>query len=157
DKRMNLWVVDLDQPTPVKIDQDLYDTPFQYLDPAWSADSRWIAYTKQLRNYLRGVFVYSLQEKKSRQVTDGRSDAISPRFDASGKYLYFLATASAGLSQGWLDMTSMARGVTTSVWAAVLRKDLPSPVAPESDEEGDDKKDEAKKDADKKDAKAKET
>jgi tricorn protease len=37
-------------------------------------------------------------------------------------------------------MTSMARSVTNSVYAAVLRKDLPSPVAPESDEEGADDK-----------------
>jgi len=153
DKRMNLWVVDLDKPVPEKIDTDIYDTPFHYLDPAWSPDSQWIAYTKQLRNYLRAAFVYSLAEKKSRQVTDGRSDAFSPRFDRSGKYLFFVASTSAGLSQGWLDMTSMARSVTSSIYAAVLRADLPSPVAPESDEEGaDDKaKDEkAKADAAKK-------
>ena len=137
DKRMNLWLVDLDDPGELKIDSDRYDTPFHNLDPAWSPDSRWIAYTKQLRNYLRAVFVYSLEEKKSRQVTDGRSDALSPRFDRDGKYLYFIASTSAGLSQGWLDMTSMARPVTSSVYAAVLRKDLPSPVAPESDEEGE--------------------
>ena len=140
DKRMNLWVVDLDKPVPEKIDSDIYDTPFHYLDPAWSADSQWIAYTKQLRNYLRAAFVYSLAEKKSRQVTDGRSDAFSPRFDRSGKYLFFVASTSAGLSQGWLDMTSMARSVTSSVYAAVLRADVPSPVAPESDEEGADDK-----------------
>lgn len=41
-------------------------------------------------------------------------------------------------------MTSMARSVTSSVWAAVLRKDLPSPVAPESDEEGTGEKEKAK-------------
>lgn len=140
DKRMNLWVVDLNKPAPVKIDSDLYDTPFHNLDPAWSPDSRWIAYTKQLRNYLRAVFVYSLDERKSRQITDGRSDAISPRFDRSGNHLYFLASTSAGLSQGWLDMTSMARSVTSSVYAAVLKKDVASPVAPESDEEGDEVK-----------------
>ena len=149
DKRMNLWVVDVDKPVPEKVDSDIYDTPFHYLDPAWSADSQWIAYTKQLHNYLRAAFVYSLAEKKSRQVTDGRSDAFSPRFDRSGKYLFFIASTSAGLSQGWLDMTSMARSVTSSVYAAVLRADLPAPVAPESDEEGadDDKaKDEKAKD-----------
>ena len=147
DKRLNLWLVDLEKPVPVKIDTDLYDTPFHNLDPAWSADCQWIAYTKQLRNHLRAIFVYSLDEKKSRQVTDGRSDAISPRFDKSGKYLYFLASTSAGLSQGWLDMTSMARPVTSSVYAVVLRKDLPSPVAPESDEEGADDKAKDGKDA----------
>jgi tricorn protease len=146
DKRMNLWLVDLDKPTPVKVDSDIYDTPFHYLDPAWSPDSQWLAYTKQLRNYLRAVFVYSPAEKKSRQITDGRSDATSPRFDRSGKYLFFVASTSAGLSQGWLDMTSMARSVTSAVYAAVLRKDLPSPVAPESDEEGQEDKDKDGKD-----------
>jgi tricorn protease len=154
DKRMNLWLVDLDKPTPVKIDSDLFDTPFHYFDPAWSADSRWIAYTKQLRNYLRAAFVYSVDERQSRQVTDGRSDSFSPRFDRSGKYLFFVASTSAGLSPGWLDMTSMARSLTSSVYAAVLRKELPSPVAPESDEEGahanaDDKKAQEKKADDK--------
>jgi tricorn protease len=151
DKRMNLWLVDLDKAVPEKIDNDVYDTPFHYLDPAWSPDSQWVAYTKQLRNYLRATFVYSLAEKKTRQLTDGRSDAFSPRFDRSGKYLFFIASTSAGLSQGWLDMTSMARSVTSSVYAAVLRTDVPSPVAPESDEEGTDgdKKDEKAKPAEK--------
>jgi tricorn protease len=150
DKRMNLWLVDLDKPAPLKIDSDLYDTPFQYFDPAWSPDSRWIAYTKQLRNYLRAAFVYSVEERKSRQVTDGRSDAFSARFDRGGKYLYFLASTSAGLSPGWLDMTSMARSVTSSVYAAVLQKEVASPVAPESDEEGEEAKTDEKKTDEKK-------
>jgi tricorn protease len=156
DKRMNLWLVDLDRAAPVKLDSDIYDTPFHYFDPAWSPDSRFIAYTKQLRNYLRAVFVYSLDEKTSRQLTDGRSDAFSARFDRGGKYLYFVASTSAGLSQGWLDMTSMARSVTSSVYAAVLPRDVPSPVAPESDEEGEEEKPGAVKTAGPKDAAAKE-
>jgi len=153
DKRLNLWLVDVAKGTPVKVDSDLYDTPFHNLDPAWSPDSQWLAYTKQLRNYLRATFVYSLAERRSRQITDGRSDATSPRFDRSGKYLFFVASTSAGLSQGWLDMTSMARSVTSSIYAAVLRKDLPSPAAPESDEEGsaDDSKDAKDEDDDEKD------
>ncbi|HZU52637.1 MAG TPA: PDZ domain-containing protein [Holophagaceae bacterium] len=135
DTRMNLWVVDIDHPAPMKLDADLYDTPAGNLDPAWSPDSRWVAYAKQLPNHLHGVFIYGLDEKKSRQVTDGLSDAFSPRFDKSGKYLYFLAGTNTGLSAGWLDMTSLGHPVSSGVYAAVLRKDLPSPLAPESDEE----------------------
>ena len=138
---MNLWVVDVGAGTTTKVDSDLYDTPLANLDPAWSPDSRWLAYVKQLPNRLRAVFVHSLEEKKSRQLTDGRSDAVSPRFDRSGKYLWFLASTDVGLAQGWLDMTSMGRPVTSSLYAAVLRRDLPSPVAPESDEEGAEEKD----------------
>lgn len=141
DKRMNLWVVDVEKGTKAKVDSDLFDTPASYLDPAWSPDSRWLAYVKQLPNHLRAVFVHSLEEKKSRQVTDGRSDVTSPRFDRSGKYLFLLASTDVGLAQGWLDMTSMGRPVTSSLYAVVLRKDLPSPVSPESDEEGAEAKD----------------
>ena len=135
DKRLNLWMVDLENPVPVKVDQDRYDAPTSRLEPAWSPDSRWIAYTKQLPNHLHGVFVYSVAEKKIRPLTDGLSDAISPRFDRNGKHLYFIAGTGTGLGAGWLDMSSMGRAVNSSVYVLVLRKDLPSPLAPESDEE----------------------
>ncbi len=97
---------------------------------AWSPDSRWLAYTKQLPNHLRAVFVYSLDTHKTTQVTDGMSDCLYPEFDKNGKYLYFTASTDMGLSAGWLDMTSEAHPVTRSVYVAVLRKDLPSPLAP---------------------------
>ncbi|HJW08746.1 MAG TPA: PDZ domain-containing protein, partial [Holophagaceae bacterium] len=155
DKRLNLWVLDLDHPTPVKVDTDLYDTPAGNLDPAWAPDSRWIAYAKQLPNHLHGVFVHNLDDRKSRQITDGRSDATSPRFDRNGKYIYFLAGTDTGLSAGWLDMTSLGHPISSAAYAVVLRKDLPSPLAPESDEEAAkaDAKDDAKKEDAKKDAK----
>ncbi|MEJ2219048.1 MAG: protease, partial [Gemmatimonadota bacterium] len=41
DKRLNLWVVDLDHPTPKKVDTDRYDTPMHEFDQSWSPDSRW--------------------------------------------------------------------------------------------------------------------
>jgi tricorn protease len=151
DKRLNLWVVDLDHPTPVKVDTDLYDTPMHEFDQAWSPDSRWITYTKQLPNHLHAVFVYSLADRKATQVTDGMSDCLYPVFDRSGKYLFFTASTDTGLAAGWLDMTSEARPVTRSVYVAVLRADLPSPLAPQSDEEKvkDGSKDGSKNKADK--------
>jgi tricorn protease len=137
DKRLNLWLVDMAKPgAPTRIDADLYDTPNFRLDPAWAPDSRWIVYTKQLSNHLHAAFVYSLETGRTAQVTDGLSDVASPRFDRGGDYLYFTATTSAGLGAGWLDMSSLGRAVDGAVYAVVLRKDLPSPVAPESDEEG---------------------
>lgn len=135
DKRLNLWYVDLDKPGPVKVDTDLYDSPAGNLDPAWSPDSRWIAYSRQLPNHLHAIFVYGLEERGKHQVTDGRSEAFSPRFDRNGKHLHFLAGTNTGLGAGWLDMTSMGRAVTSNPYVAVLRRDLPSPLAPESDEE----------------------
>ncbi len=135
DKRLNLWYVDLDRKTPVHVDTDLYDSPGYRFDPNWSPDSRWISYTKQLHNHLHAVFVYSVPDAKSTQVTDGLSDTLSPAFDQSGKYLYFMASTDVALSAGWIDMSSIAHPVTSSAYVMVLRKDLPSPLSPESDDE----------------------
>jgi tricorn protease len=134
DKRLNAWYVDLEKKTPVHVDTDTYAVPFT-LNLAWSPDSRWLAYTKELRSHLRAVFVYSLEQAKSYQLTDGMSDALYAAFDKEGKYLYFTASTNTGLTTGWLDMTSLQHPVTRSVYVMVLKKDLPSPLVPESDEE----------------------
>ena len=134
DKHMNLWSVDVDHPEPVKVDTDLYEGQIVF-DPSWSPDSKWLAYTKTLPNHLHAIFVYSLDDKKAHQLTDGLSDATTARFDPSGKYIWFIASTDTGLAAGWLDMSSANRAVDANIYGIVLRKDLPSPVAPESDED----------------------
>ena len=144
DKRLNVWVADVDSGTTKKVDTDLYETPLRTLVPVWSPDSRWLAYPKFLKNHFHAIAVHSLEDGTNRMVTDGMSDATAPAFDPSGKYLWFLASTDVGLTAGWLDMSSIGRTVSRSAYVAVLRKDLPSPLAPESDEE---KKPEAKEKA----------
>ncbi len=154
DKRLNLWVVDLEAKTvkPRKVDTDTYDHPLRSLDPAWSPDGRYLAYSKRLSNHLRAVFVHDTAAAASpaaRQVTDGRGDATSPVWSADGKYLFFAASTNYGLNTGWLDMSSIDHLVLRSLYVAVLARDTPSPLAPQSDEEGaDDEKDEATDGAD---------
>jgi tricorn protease len=135
DKRLNVWYVEIEKGAPVKVDTDTYEDPFVFMTPAWSPDSRWIGYAKQLKSHLRAVFVYSLESGKTTRITDGMSDAQSVVFDKNGKYLYFTASTDIGPAMGWLDLSSAPHQVTRNVYAVVLRKDLPSPLAPESDEE----------------------
>lgn len=148
DKRLNIWYVDLDHPTPVKVDTDHYSDGL-FGDSAncrWSPDNQWLTYTKNLPNHLSAVFVYSLATHKATQLTDGMSDALYPAFDPSGKYLYFTNSTNVGLSATNFDMTSDAHPITRNVYVVVLRKDLPSPIAPESDDEksaADKKKDDS--------------
>jgi tricorn protease len=146
DKRLNIWIADVATGKLTKTDTDRYDTPFRSLTPAWSPDSKWLTYTKQLPNHLRAVFVYSLDQSKAWQISDGLSDAEFAVFDKNGKYLYFTASTDVGLAQSWLDMSSIDHPQTRSVYVAVLRKEDPSPLAPESDEEKmKEAKEEAKK------------
>jgi tricorn protease len=135
DKRLNLWYVDIDTGKPVLVDTNLYDVgPGSGFDPAWSPDSRWIAYTRQLDSSLRAVFVYGLEDKTAHQVTDGLSDAASVAFDKNGKYLYFFASTDDGPAIA-SSMGAFKVPVTRSAYVIVLRKELKSPLAPQSDEE----------------------
>ncbi|MBN1639653.1 MAG: PD40 domain-containing protein [Anaerolineae bacterium] len=149
DKALNLYYIDLEDKTPVRVDTDTYDHPWRSLNPAWSPDSRWIAYTKRLNTHMRAVYLYELGTGQSQQVTDGLSDTTWACFGPEGKYLYFAASANFGLNTGWLDMSSYERPVRCGLYVAVLNKDDPSPLAPESDEEPE--KEEPKTDEDKAD------
>ncbi|HET6724585.1 MAG TPA: PDZ domain-containing protein [Gammaproteobacteria bacterium] len=144
DQKLNLWYVDLrqDEPRPMKIETDSY-LPLSEFDATWSPDSRWIAYTKVMPNYLHAVYVYSVADHKAHQVTDGSSDSLYPAFDAKGKYLYFTASTNTALTSGWLGMSSLARPVTRDVYAVMLEQNEASPIAPkggfEKAESSDDK------------------
>ncbi|MCO6512013.1 MAG: PD40 domain-containing protein [Aridibacter famidurans] len=135
DNHRNIWVIETESGAASKVDTDRYPDPFRNTETSWSPDSNWIVYTKNLPSHLRAVFLYSLSDKKSYQVTDGLADSVSPAFDAGGKYIYFLASTDYGPSTGWLEMSSVDRPVRRSVYLAVLSADEPSPLLPESDEE----------------------
>ena len=168
DSHLALWYVDIHQQKPVKVDKDRF-WGVAALVPSWSPDSKWLAYSKQLESHLSAVCLYSIDSGQTTQLTDGMSDARNPVWDQDGKYLYFTASTDSGASLE-PDIHSAIRPVTRNVYLAVLAKDLPSPLAPESDDEksadekkpdaeprasagghDESKKDEAKKDEAKKD------
>jgi tricorn protease len=136
DTHLRLWVVDVASGQATHADTDNYMAPERSMNPVWSPDSRWIAYAKRLENQFHALFVYDVAGKRMHQLTDGLSDATWPAWDAGGKYLYFLGSTDYGLNTGWLDMSSYERPITRAVYLAVLRKGEPSPLLPESDEEG---------------------
>lgn len=146
DAGWNLWLVDVEKGTALRFDTDRRAGVERSMYPVWSPDSRWIAYSKQLPNMFRAIMVYSLSENKSYQVTDGFSDAVSPGWDKTGKYIFFLASTDVGLNTGWLDLSSLERPIRRGVYFVVLAKDTPSPLLPESDDEKGIKKDEKEQD-----------
>lgn len=135
DNHDNLWLVELATGKAAKIDSDNYPDPIRTFDATWAPDSKWIAYSKNLPSHLRAIFVYSLAEKKSYQLTDGLADSISPAFDVNGKYLYFMASTNYGPSTGWLEMSSIDRPVRRAIYLVVLSATEPSPLLPETGDE----------------------
>lgn len=135
DNHNNLWAIEVASGASTKIDTDNYPDPIRQFNAAWSPDSKWITYSKNLANHLRAVFVYSWTDKKAYQVTDGLADSISPTFDAGGKYLYFMASTNYGPSTSWLEMSSLDRPVRRAIYLVVLNASDPSPLLPETGDE----------------------
>jgi tricorn protease len=135
DADRNLWYIDISTGKATLIDNEGSAHPERNIAPSWSPDSKWIAYSKRLKNEFNTIFVYSLEQKKATQFTDGMSNCKSPTWDKSGKYLYFLSSTDFALGVGWLDLSSYSRVSTQNVYVAVLSKKEESPLKPLSDEE----------------------
>ncbi len=145
DKRLTLWYADVERGTAKRIDTSPYSYQEEWY-PKWSPDSRWIVYSRHMHNRVRTVFLYEVEAGKIHQVTDGRTDARGPVFDASGKYLYFVSSPNAGTSEfGWgVLQGEFARAlVTRKVYAMVLQNGAPSPLLPNGQPNPEVKVDEA--------------
>lgn len=135
DTHLQVWVLDVETGRAKVVGRDPWMVPQRTLNPAWSPDSRWIAYASRLPSLYHAVFVTNVETGETHQITDGLADAVWPAWDASGKYLWFLASTDFGLRSQWLDMTSYDREETYGLYFAILKKGEPTPLLPESDEE----------------------
>jgi len=137
DNRHNLWLLDVATAKNTLVDTFTYEDPTRNVTPNWSKDSKWITWHRDLENHLNAVFLYEVEKGKVTQVTDGIANCRFPVFDRGGDYLYFSASTNTGVSAAWLDLSSYsALNSTSSIYAIALRRDVPNPNQPESDEEG---------------------
>jgi len=157
DNSWSLYWFDIEAGKSHKIASEYLYGPAKTIQGTWSPDSKWIAYTLNSQAYIQKVYVYSIEQDKSFPITDGLSEVSEPVFDASGKYLYFFASTDAGPVKHWFAMSNADMRMTNAIYLAVLQKDVPSPLAKESDEEkGIEKEKDKEENNGKKDEKEKE-
>jgi len=135
DTNLKVWVLDIASGNAKVVGNDPWMVPSRTLNPVWSPDSKWVAYSGRLKSLYHAIFISNVESGESRQVTDGLADAVWPAWDASGKYLWFLASTDFGLRSQWLDMTSYDHDENFGLYLAVLKKGEPTPLMPESDED----------------------
>ncbi|SDS21977.1 tricorn protease [Formosa sp. Hel1_31_208] len=156
DTDYNIWIINLTSKKAVIAATDRYAHPNRAMNPVWSPDSKWIAFAKQNESHYKSIFAYHVDTKNTVQLTDPIADAISPVWDASGKYLYTLASTNYGLATGWLDMSSYDPETTRSLYTVVLNSTDKAPNHLKTDEEASEEKGDKKEtDASKDDAKDK--
>ncbi|HEY8187030.1 MAG TPA: PDZ domain-containing protein, partial [Pyrinomonadaceae bacterium] len=135
DTNLKVWVLDVASGQAKIVGNDPWMVPNRTLNPVWSPDSKWVAYASRLRSMYHAIFVSNVETGETKQITDGLADAVWPAWDASGKYLWFLASTDFGLRSQWLDMTSYDHDENFGLYLAVLKKAEASPLLPESDED----------------------
>jgi tricorn protease len=116
---------------------------------SWSGDSNWIAYHKAeslVSN--NSIWLYNVDDDRRHKVTSDMFNDTWPTFDREGKYLFFAGQRDFS-SPIYEDVgTTWIYAHTDQLFLVPLKKDTPSPFAPESDEEeweDEDKDDEEEK------------
>jgi tricorn protease len=135
DNSQSVLMLDLKSGVVKRLGGNRVYSPLSLVSGRWSPDSKWYAYTVDTQTLVTSLFAYSVDEDKSYRVTDGLSAVTQPAFDRSGKYLYVVASTDAGPVLDWFAQSNTNLPSTSSIYAIVLRKDLPNPFARESDEE----------------------
>ncbi|MFD0861836.1 PDZ domain-containing protein [Sungkyunkwania multivorans] len=150
DTHYNIWIVNVDTKKATIVATDNFAHPNRAMNPKWSPDSKWIAYAKQQKSHFKAIFAYNVDTKATIQLTHPLADAITPVWDATGKYLYTLVSTDYGLNSGWLDMSSYDPTTDRGLYAIVLSNKDKAPNLPESDEESKEEKGKGKEEIKKK-------
>ncbi|MCB0471851.1 MAG: PD40 domain-containing protein, partial [Flavobacteriaceae bacterium] len=74
DANRSLWIYELSTGKFTHVADEGFAHPEHVIFGEWSPDSKWLAYTKRLTNEYSAIFIYSLAQNKSYQLTDGMSD-----------------------------------------------------------------------------------
>jgi tricorn protease len=114
-----------------RVEQIADDPREQIRDYTWAPDSRWLAFTMSENTDYRSIWIWG--EGGLHRVTGEMSDDWSPAWDPGGKYLYFFANHTYEPQLSTVEF-NFATDRMTGIFAMALRKDVPHPFPPESDE-----------------------
>ncbi|MEZ5198650.1 MAG: hypothetical protein R2764_20370 [Bacteroidales bacterium] len=101
-------------------------------DYSWSPDSRWIAYPLPTQEEMNRIWIYSLDTKEKKPVTDGWYASGDPSFSNDGKYLFFTSSRDFNPIYSWTEWNHAYRDML-NVYFVTLRKDVENPFQPEND------------------------
>jgi tricorn protease len=100
---------------------------------AWSPNGGHIAFTLNEETGFSSVHVWSAADGQVRRVTDALFNEFSPTWDPEGNYLYYLSDREFAPQLGSFDWNFVVDR-ETYIYALALRKDVPHPFPPKSDE-----------------------
>ncbi|MGE0434463.1 MAG: PDZ domain-containing protein, partial [Planctomycetota bacterium] len=136
DKAMRMHRVDVATGAVTQLDKGywMYHGELSRFAVTFSADSRWIVWSRGLENAHDAIFAFDSQTGATHQLTSGFYNDTQPAFDPDGKYLYWLSDRTHSPMYGrvaddWIYANA------TNVLCAPLRTDVPSPLRPRNDDD----------------------
>ncbi|QEK38983.1 S41 family peptidase [Candidatus Nesciobacter abundans] len=134
--RNEIWLLDLNSRTEKKI----LDNSEQVFGFDWSPDGKWFVFSSGKYNEYSSLKIYDSETEKCTEITEGTFKDISPKFDSSGKYLYFLSFRTFKTEYDPFSFNLFFRK-GFKPYAVCLEKDSLNPFEPwlADDEEGDSK------------------
>ncbi|MFQ5753376.1 MAG: PDZ domain-containing protein, partial [bacterium] len=130
DRRQRLRFVDINTKTITEVVQAQAWEIRQY---AWSPDSKWIAYAKPEVEVMTKIYLYSLDSRKSFEVTEGWYSSSAPAFSSDGKYLFFTSNRDFNPIYSWTEWNHAYQDMER-IYLVTLAKEVESPFKPKSDE-----------------------
>jgi tricorn protease len=154
DQTQSLYVMPADGGERKVIDSS---TKAEINEYVWSADGRWLAYTKMMDNDYTAIGVYDTKTGIGTTLSHGTTNDNSPTWDPKGRWLYFVSERTTNPLLGNRDF-DVVEAKNSKLYLAVLKQDDKDPMAnlagmpPDPDDKkGDDaKKEKEKKGADNK-------
>lgn len=163
DQTLRVYYVDVDTKQVTEVDHAEYEPMDVAMDRkpisdfAWSPDSAFLAYSKMGADLVSRLYIYSMAEKKARQVSDGLFNDFGPVFGRDGEHLFFVSNRRFDPTYDDFQFEFVFKKVA-GVYALTLRKDGPALLPLKSDDPtgaGEASAADKSKDAKAKDAKSK--
>jgi tricorn protease len=116
-----------------KVTEVAHSTRGMVLDYVWSPRGNHLAFSMNDPNGYSSIYIWSANDQKLRRVTEELFDEGTPAWDPQGNYLYYLSTREFAPQISNIEF-NFATNRNLSIFAMTLRKDVPHPFPPESDE-----------------------
>jgi len=100
---------------------------------AWSPDSRWIAYARPEVEGMTRLYLYSIETRKTYEVTDAWYNSYSPAFSSDGRYLFFVSDRDFNPIYSRTEFNH-AYLAMSRIYLVTLSAAEKSPFEPKSDE-----------------------
>ena len=100
---------------------------------AWSPQGGHIAFALNEESGFSSIHVWSAEDGQVRRITDAVFNEFSPAWDPEGNYLFYLSDREFAPQLGSFDWNFVVDR-ETYIYALALRKDVPHPFPPKSDE-----------------------